>query len=252
MSVNPLSFKRAFPPCLTKAFSALGLLYGITALLHSANAQSNTGQALYRLKPDSNLQRGCFPPCECPTMITEPVNGSFLLTPIGFDGLFNNYAVSDVNWQFTNYDRTVTVVTGSGTYKLGGEVALQQELSLYLQENGGKVEHFDSGLVQDSAPFPNIQITISTNGQFCFDTAFDVSASPTPVPQLHVRLTETNTLLISWVSADPFLLQENPDLNPTNWTTVTNTPTLKQQESQVVIPLPFFGNRFYRLRPSGN
>jgi len=252
MALNALNFKSPFLPGITKAISVLGLLCGMATSIHLANAQSGSGPVLYRLNPDSNLQRGCFPPCECPVMITEPVKGTFLLTPIGFDGLFDQYAVSDVNWQFTNYDGTTTLITGSGTYKVGGEVALQQELSLYLQENGGKVEHFDSGLVQDSTSFPKINITISTNGQFCFDTAIEVSAAPTPAPQLHIGLTPTNTLLISWASADRFVLQENRDLNATNWTTVTNTPNLKEQENQIIVPLSSLGNRLYRLRPSGN
>jgi hypothetical protein len=252
MGVHPLTFKSPFLPGVTKAVSVLGLLCGMADSIHPAHAQSGTGPAFYHLNPDSNLERGCFPPCECPVMITEPVKGTFLLTPIGSDGLFDQYAVSDVNWQFTNYDGTTTLITGSGTYKVGGEVALQQELSLSLQENGGKVEHFDSGLVQDSTPFPNIHVTISTNGQFCFDTAFEVSASPTPAPQLHIGLTETNTLLISWVSSDAFVLQETSELNVTNWSTVTNTPAVKGQENQVIIPLSSLGNRFYRVRPSGN
>ena len=252
MSVYPLTFKNPFLPSAIKAVSVLGLLCGMVDSIHLAHAQSGTGSALYYLNPDSNFQRGCFAPCECPVMITEPVKGTFLLTPIGFDGLFDQYAVSDVNWQATNYDGTTTLITGSGTYKVGGEVALQQELSLYLQENGGKVEHFDSGLVQDSTPFTKIHVTISTNRQFCFDTAFKVSASPTPAPQLRIGLTETNTLLISWVSSDAFVLQETSELNATNWTAVTNTPAVKEQENQVIVPLSSLGIRFYRLRPGGN
>ena len=113
-----------------------------------------------------------------------PVTGTFLLTPTGFDGLFNNYAVTNVNWD-VSIGSTDTVVTGSGTYKIGGEVALEQKLSLDLQMNGGASEHFDSGLVVGPAPFPDIKVSISLHGQVCFDKVFNVSASPAvaqPVP----------------------------------------------------------------------
>jgi hypothetical protein len=49
---------------------------------------------------------------------------------------------------------------------------------------GGKVEHFDSGLVgvsrPVSQPLPTIKLAISINGQVCFDKVFNVSASPMP------------------------------------------------------------------------
>ncbi len=31
-------------------------------------------------------------------MIAVPVKGTFVLTPTGFDGLFDTYTVTDVNW----------------------------------------------------------------------------------------------------------------------------------------------------------
>ncbi len=252
MRVNPLSLKRNFPLHVIKAALVLGLSYAMVASSDVASAQSAAGPVLYRLNPDSSFQRGCFPPCMCPVMITEPVKGTFLLTPSGYDGLFNTYAVTDVNWKFTNYDGTATLVTGSGTYKVGGEVAVQQELSLYLQMDGGQVEHFDSGLVAESAQFPNIQVSISTNGQYCFDTVFDVHASPTPAPQLCIGLSSSNTVVLSWpVASEPFTLQESPDFTMTNWTSVTNAPTVIGQQNQVVLPRSS-GNKCYRLQPGGS
>ena len=117
-------------------------------------------------------------------MIAAPVKGTFVLTPTGFDGLFTTYAVTDVNW-LVSIGGIETTVTGSGTYKIGGEFALQQQLSLDLQMDGDKVQHFDSGLVTGPAPFPDIKVTISVNGQVCFDTVFEVSASPVPLDQIH-------------------------------------------------------------------
>src|SRR2546425_411047 len=157
------------------------LILGVVDVSTSASAQTST---LYRLNEDSTFQQGCFPPCLCPIMIAAPVKGTFLLTPTGFDSLFNTYAVTDVNW-LVSIGGSNTTVSGSGTYKIGGEFALQQQLSLDLQVGGDKVQHFDSGLVTGPAPFPDIKVAISVNGQMCFDTVCEVSASPVPLDQIH-------------------------------------------------------------------
>src|SRR5258708_1744968 len=108
-----------------------------------------------RSDQDSTFQQGCFPPCLCPVLVPSAVKGTFVLTPTGFDGLFNTYSVEDVRW-VVSIGGADTLVTGKGTYKLGGEFALQQELSLYLQVGGATVEHFDSGLVPELTQFPDI------------------------------------------------------------------------------------------------
>ncbi len=136
-------------------------LWGVVGASSHAGAQTGT---LYRLNQDSTFQQGCFAPCLCPIMVAVPVKGTFVLTPTGFDGLFNTYAVTDVNW-LVSIGGTETTVTGSGTYKIGGEFALQQQLTLDLQVGADKVQHFDSGLVTGPAPFPDIKVTISVNGQ---------------------------------------------------------------------------------------
>src|SRR5690242_9556719 len=157
----------------TSAWIPLIVLTAVVASEQSS-AQIISGPTFYRLDQSSSLQQGCFPPCLCPVMIGEPVKGTFLLTPTGFNGLFDTYAITQVNW-LTSINGTNQIVTGSGTYKIGGEVALQQELSLDLQLGPGQVAHFDSGLVPVSATFPRINATISIHGQFCFDTVFSVS-----------------------------------------------------------------------------
>jgi len=251
MSVKPLGFNPNWLACVTKATCIALVWCGLAIFSGLAMAQTANGTVLYRLNKESNFERGCFPPCMCPVWIAEPVKGTFLLTPSGFDGAYTNYAVTDLHWSFTN-NGTATSVTGSGTYKVGGESAPQQELSLYLQMDGGGVEHFDSGLVTNSAQFPDIVVSVSTNGQYCFDTAFNVSASPAPVPQLHIGVTSANTILISWaVSPDSFILQESCDLTTNNWTAVTNSPTVIGQQNQVALPLSS-GIKCYRLQPAGN
>jgi hypothetical protein len=225
------------------------LLFGFAA---GGLGQAQTTTAIsYQLNPESQFIEGCFPPCLCPISIGKPVTGTFLLTPTGTDGSFNTYTVTEVNWVFSR-DNVATVVTGSGTYKVASGSAPQQELSLDLLVGDDNVEHFDSGLVAASFSFPNINLSISVHGQVCFDKVFAVSASPGPGAQLGVALASANRITLSWLgNSSAFVLQENSWLTPTNWISLTNTPIVKGQESQVFLPRPA-GNRFYRLIPGGN
>ena len=138
---------------------------------------------LYRLDKGSNYEQGCFGPCLCPVLVNTPAAGTFVLTPAGFDPLFNYFKVTEVNW-IMSINGTDTLVTGSGTYKVGGEFAVQQELSLDLKVGDNPVQRFDSGLVGSTVPYPGIDVTISMNGMTCFDTVFHVATSPVPIDQI--------------------------------------------------------------------
>ena len=132
---------------------------------------------IYRLTPAATYEHGCFAPCMCPVVQSSGVRGVFRLTHTGFDGLFDHYTVTDLNWRITVGTSTLTV-TGSGTYRIGGEVAIQQELSLDLKVGDVPVEHYDSGLVVGRGSFPAIDIEISVHGRYCLDTVFEVHARP--------------------------------------------------------------------------
>ena len=139
---------------------------------------------IYRLNPGSNFQQGCFPPCLCPVLEQARVRGTLVLVPTGFDGLFQTFDIADVNWTASVGDSEVRM-TGSGTYKVGGEVAVQQQLALDLTVGDAPVQHFDSGLVSGGGQFPDISVTISIHGQVCFDTVLGVDTSPVPAEQIH-------------------------------------------------------------------
>jgi hypothetical protein len=171
-----------------------------------------------------------------------------LLTPTGYDGLYDTYAVTNVSWS-VYIDGSEMVVTGSGTYKWGGEFALLQQLTLDLQLGGAPAERFESGLVPVAAPFPEIKVTISTTNQYCFAADFKLDASPAPTLRAQLVRADTNGIVLAWpVSAAFLVLEESADLTATNWTTVTNTPAVIGQENQVQLARPP-GNRFYRLAP---
>ena len=137
---------------------------------------------VYVLSERATYQSGCFPPCLCPISEQAPVRGTFRLTSTGFDGLYNTYAVSDVRWA-ANIGGAALLIGGSGNYKLGGELALVQQLDLELVIGGNPAQHFDSGLVPaGSVELPGINVAVSMNHLFCHDTAIMVDAAPAPAP----------------------------------------------------------------------
>jgi hypothetical protein len=177
---------------------SLAWLLVSTSLLVSgisrASAQSDSPDTvIYRLKETSGFQRGCFAPCLCPVMESGSERGTFLLTFTGDDGLFRHYRVDDVSWKVATPSGELRV-TGSGTYKVGGEFAIQHQLVLDLKVADRPVEHYDSGLVAGGGEFPAISITISVHGQVCFDTVFRIDAGPVPPEQIRpYRLIEGST-----------------------------------------------------------
>jgi hypothetical protein len=125
----------------------------------------------------SSYATGCFGPCACP-ILESPMQGTFRLKRGSVDPMFQNYDVLDVQWK-TQQDGHVIPITGSGKYRVGGEVAVMQQMTLDLVVGNGPARHFDSGLIQGGGQFPSIDITISLHGETqCTDTVMHVVASP--------------------------------------------------------------------------
>jgi hypothetical protein len=176
------------------------------------------------------------------------VEGTFWLTTTGTDGSFDTYAVSRVSW-FFSANGTVKSVVGSGTYKVDRH-SLQQELSLDLQIASAGPQHFDSGLVSDPVLFPKIEATISLHGQYCFDTVFNLVASPVSVPPLRAVVADPQTVVLSWpMSPGGFVVQRCSNLAVGIWTTVTDAPTTTDSQNRVVLGRSL-GSEFYRLVPT--
>lgn len=149
-----------------------------TLLATSAIGQSTgPASALYSLAdPPSQFEWGCFGPCACPIVVQSPLAGTFVLTHSHVDPLFTYYDVSNVRWTIHGSGGTTTWITGSGTYRRGGEVALTEQLSLDLTFDGGPVQHLDSGLRPVGAAFPEIRTELSLHAQQCLDSVLVVDA----------------------------------------------------------------------------
>jgi hypothetical protein len=162
---------RIRPPVLV----SLALLLFLPAGLLHAQTAIERQPTLYRLSPQSNLEEGCFPPCECPVRIVDGVMGTFLMTPAAPDPLFQVFDVTDVNWLVPGLGYRVT---GSGTYRIGGEFARMHQLQLDLKVADRDVQHYDSGLIAGGAEFPAIVLSIAMNNMICHDTVFNLQAKP--------------------------------------------------------------------------
>ncbi|HOW72067.1 MAG TPA: hypothetical protein PKY77_15815 [Phycisphaerae bacterium] len=172
---------------------SINQLYCQDTVIHVIAApQPPPPPVLYRLDPKSTWQQGCFPPCLCPTGPELSVHGTLTMRHMGFSNWYDHYAVNDVDWTVQTVDGKVVHLTGSGTYIVGGDFALTQRLTLDLSTDGGAAERFDSGTVLGSS-LPRIDLTVSINDMYCYDTVIHVVAAPQAVPAVLYRLLPRST-----------------------------------------------------------
>jgi hypothetical protein len=81
------------------------------------------------------------------------------------------------------------------------------QLELGLLFDGGRVQHFDSGLVPGGAAFPVIEISVNQNQMVCFDQVFDLVAAAAPRPLAQPICDASDGALAACPCANP----GNPD-----------------------------------------
>ena len=156
---------------------ALWMILGCCVAGSFAAAPAGAGAASYALLvPTSSLQIGCQDPCQCP-IVSLPTFGSFEMVQTRVDPLYTYYSVGRYIASFNNGPGAVSIV-GSGEYRIGGEVALVQQLTLDLEIQGRPVQHFDSGLVPVTVAFPALDIRCAVHGFYCADSVLVVNARP--------------------------------------------------------------------------
>jgi hypothetical protein len=106
--------------------------------------------------------------------LNDALLGTLRLTPAPPEPGFAVYDVTDLNWLVKGQQYWVT---GSGTYRIGGQ-PLMHRLTLDLKVDDRVVEHYDSGLTPVGTNDGTISITISKNNMVCHDTVFNVTMRP--------------------------------------------------------------------------
>jgi hypothetical protein len=141
-------------------------------------ATAPTPVMVYELAKGSDYYQGCVGPCLCPVQQVGEITGTFDLAPLTPTPLFTRYSVTDIHWTVVDAQgRIVHRITGNGIYEIGGEVALMQQMTLFLSIDGKKPVTFDSGLVPEQVQFPDISITVA-QGTTCYQVWMTLNANP--------------------------------------------------------------------------
>lgn len=160
----------------------IGALVGLVWSGAAATAEAQSPER-YGVQRGSGLTEVfCLDPCACPPHEeTFLLGGSFVLTLVDRGPLFDEYAVTFVDWTGRSPFRDATI-RGRGTYLLGGEVALTQRLTLELATNDEPARTYESGfvLVDPAHPFPEIVIALSTEQFGCQRNDVTLVAGPMP------------------------------------------------------------------------
>jgi len=148
-------------------FPLLAAMVGLVAIAAGENtvqsslldSEAEAGSSVrYRLIEGSYLIDDCTI-CGRPT-IPVPIYGSFRLKPTGENPLFSYYAVRGLKFE-SGSPYFEYVGWFNGTYQIGGEVALVQQMTLKGRiDEFGEME-FDSGLVALLTSFPWIEIDLA-------------------------------------------------------------------------------------------
>jgi len=143
-------------------------------------ASTNGAVAAYILLEGSYLVDDC-PVCGRPTIL-QPMRGTFELVLQEENPLFSRYSVRNVSFQAGNSAGWLYTVKGGGTYQIGGEVAIQQQMTLQADINNGytnKLCYFTNVIEAIERRWPMIKISLTqTNGTFTQVYELDLVAAP--------------------------------------------------------------------------
>lgn len=126
------------------------------------------------LIPESSFSTGCIPPCLCPILFRDGLQGTLTFTLKDSNPLFDAY---DVVADLSLPGDPPAKIDGSGAYRIGGEVAVTQSMSLDLSVDGQPPQVFSTETVVVEGKFPDsfsIRLATSTDG--CMGSFLDLKA----------------------------------------------------------------------------
>ena len=154
--------------------------FGLGLMSCGAATITNGPVAAYILLEGSYLTDDC-PVCGRPTIL-QPMRGTFELVLQEENPLFSRYLVRNVSFQAGIPGGIYYKVKGEGSYQIGGEVAIQQQMTLQADINNGytnKLCYFTNTIEAIERRWPMIQISlVQTNGTFTQVYQLDLVAAP--------------------------------------------------------------------------
>jgi len=135
---------------------------------------------VYTLVGGSQLTDDC-PICDHVT-VPVPMRGTFQLRFLGQGPLFDNYAVENVSFAAGETTGRAYKVVGKGTYRVGGEVGLQQDLFLEVIIDDGVTNQLCD--LTNASPnitrrWPMLQASVvQSNGTLARQFRLDINAAP--------------------------------------------------------------------------
>ncbi len=161
--------------------------FALTLTLLFAPAVTSLGQSLtgdevwtYTLVDGSFLSEECLI-CGLPAIAT-PIRGTFDLQAREITPLFISYSIKDISFVSAATNGPQYHVTGAGIYQLGGEVAVQSQISLALDIDDGNTNqpaYFTNGPASPGRLWPMIQVIADqTNGLVARTYTLHLNAAP--------------------------------------------------------------------------
>lgn len=135
------------------------------------------------LAPSTLEYEMCLGPCDCAMgTLRGELTGTFTLILDQPGPLFNEYRVEDLRLAAEIPEFGAMTLTGSGQYRIGGEVLESHQIILDLDASTGQPFHFDSGLIpaDPSHSFPEITIAVESFRAEMQCTQFRLWLSTTP------------------------------------------------------------------------
>jgi len=155
--------------------------WALLITVFSALADTNKSTVIsYTLLHGSSLMDDC-PICDR-AIVAQPMRGKFEVRLVEQDSLFSTYAVENVSFTAGGAPGATYKVTGYGTYRFGGEVALLQEMSLALMIDDGttnKLCYLTNSVSSIERRWPMLKIHLDqTNGTLTQLYRLDIAAAP--------------------------------------------------------------------------
>lgn len=224
---------------LALAWAAIG---GCAAL--PVAAQTTT----YSLLPGSDLTDDCL---LCDRLsLPIPLAGTFDLLPLESNPLFARYQITNVTFRTIGATERTYEAKGAGTYQVGGEVALAQDLSLTLEINDGSAVtscSFTNAQPKVERPWPEIQAGADqSNGTWLRLYRVRLVAAPLPQFRSVNVVRSSGTVQLAWQSSGGAVQVERAAKAEGPYVAVASNLTSQTfEDASVLSNAP---QSFYRLR----